>query len=409
MTHCNKRFTAIIFVFLLMAVLSGCIHRQFVFHPYPRWGEEIQINPANNSTPLMLRVMRPIESIQVSACLLLVHGMNEYIGRYYEIADYFAQRFIVGGFDLYAHGLSNPILQRADQLLAMDAAPQEVSDAYLAQATLHDLEPMRQDLALALRHFVTVCDGQGGSDKPIFIVAHSLGALVAASYLLSDQKTENPARRIQGIVLLGPAFSVSEVPGWQGWLANPLIKLSFHAKEHFLNPQNEPLPLVIVNQIVSLITVPLLDGLFEVLSWPGLRRLFTPVSPDWVVDYLTDSEEEKARIRADGWIIRRTLLRYVKGIESEIIHFRRHMREFAIPYYLIYSGQDPITPSWGNQDFAQVTLMNHPDNALLPLAEMSHHEHLFSSQPLRDQFLTKIEQWLDKRLLSLGHQKQKGE
>lgn len=396
-----------VFLFLLLAMLSGCVHQQFVTQPYPRWGEEIPLNQTNNASPLILRIIQPTEPAHAPACVLLVHGMNEYIGRYDDIAHYFAQRFIVAGFDLHAHGLSNPILQQADQALIAGAAQQQVGNAYLAQTQLHDLEPMRQGFKQALQHVITLCDKQdekGEPDRPIFIVSHSLGSLIAASYLLASRDPNDPATRVQGIVLLGPAFSVSEVPGWRGWLANPFIKLSFHAEEHFLNPQNEPLPLLIVNQLVSLITVPLLDGLFEVLSWPGLRTLFTPVSPAWVVDYLTDSEAEKGRIRADGWIIRRNLLRYVKGIEAEIVRFRRHMSTFAIPYYLIYSGRDPITPAWGSEDFAHVTLQNHPDNALLPLPELSHHEHLFSSPPLRDELLEKIERWLDKRLRSLDRQ-----
>lgn len=409
MAYRNKCFpTPWVFLFLLLIILPGCVHRQFVTQPYPRWGEEIPINQANDANPLILRLMRPAEPIHASACVLLVHGMNEYIGRYGEIARYFAQRFIVAGFDLYAHGLSNPMLQQADQALTASAARQEVGDAYLAQTRLHDLEPMRQGLSQALRHLIFLCNEQDKEEKPnkpVFIVSHSLGALIAASYLLSTENTHDSAMRVQGIVLLGPAFSVSEVPGWRGWLANPFIKLSFHAEEHFLNPQNEPLPLLIVNQLVSLITVPLLDGLFEVLSWPGLRTLFTPVTPDWVVDYLSDSEAEKAEIRADGWFIRRNLLRYVKGIEAEVVRFRRHMNTFAIPYYLIYSGRDPITPAWGNEDFARVTQQNHPDNALLPLPELSHHEHLFSSQPLRDELLKKIEQWLDQRVLSWNQEK----
>lgn len=398
--------TTLAFIFLLLATLSGCVHRQFVTQPYPRWGEEISINHADDANPLLLRILHPTDPSKAPACLLLVHGMDEYIGRYDEIAHYFAQRFIVGGFDLYAHGLSNPILQQADQALTAGTAQQDVSDAYLAQIPLYDLEPMRHSLSLALKRFIISCDEQGESDKPIFIVSHSLGSLIAASYLLSAQNESEPARRVQGIILLGPAFSVTEVPGWRGWLANPLIKLSFHAEEHFLNPQNEPLPLMIMNQIISLITVPLLDGIFEVLSWPGLRTLFTPVTPDWVVDYLTDSEAEKARIRADGWFIRRNLLRYVKGIEAEIVHFRRHMNEFTIPYYLIYSGHDPITPGWGSQNFVRATQQNHPDNELLPLPKLSHHEHLFSSQPLRDELLKKIEQWLNLRLLYLHREKQ---
>jgi alpha-beta hydrolase superfamily lysophospholipase len=403
----NKRSPTtyiVAFILILLTLLAGCVHRQSVTQPYPRWGEEIPIIQANDGNPLILRVMQPPKPNQAAACLLLVHGMDEHIGRYGEIAHYFAQRFIVAGFDLYGHGLSNPILRQADEALTAGATQQDVSDAYLAQVSLYNLEPMRQSLSQALRHFTLLCNAQGESDKPVFIVSHSLGALIAASHLLSTQQEHGPAKQVQGIVLLGPGFSVTEVPGWRGWFANPIIRLSFHAEEHFLNPQNEPLPLLIVNQLVSLITVPLLDGLFEVLSWPVLRSLFSPVSPDWVVEYLTDSEAEKARIRADGWFIRRTLLRYVKGIESEIVLFRRRMSEFAIPYFLIYSGRDPITPSWGSQDFAGATLQNHPDNTVLPLPELNHHEHLFSSQPLRNELLARIEYWLERRLLSLSRE-----
>ena len=135
------------------------------------------------------------------------------------------------------------------------------------------------------------------SKRPVFIVSHSMGALITASYLLQAQNEKDLAENVQGVVFLGPGFAVSELPGWRGWLANPLIKLSFHAKTHFLNPHDESLPLLLLNQIVSLVTVPLLDGLFEVFSWPGLRQLATPTTPEWVLDYLTDSETEKDRLR----------------------------------------------------------------------------------------------------------------
>lgn len=400
-----RRTTTCILILLMLVILPGCMHQQSVTQPYPRWGEEIHVNQINNTNSLILRVLLPPEPNDAPACVLLVHGMNEYIGRYSEIAHYFARRFIVAGFDLYAHGLSNPILKAADQALITGATRQEVSDAYLTQTPLYDLEPMRQDMDRALRRFITLCNEQGQPEKPVFIISHSLGSLVAASYLHAMGSKYDPATQIQGIILLAPAFSVTEVPGWRGWLANPIIKLSFHAKEHFLNPQDEPLPLLIMNQIVSLITVPLFDGLFEFFSWPGLRQLFTPISPDWIVDYLTDSEEEKIRIRMDGWIIHRNLLRYVKGIEAEIVRFRRYMSGFTTPYYLIYSGHDPITPSWGSQDFARATLHTHPDNTLLSLPELNHHQHLFSSESLRHMLLGKIDQWLDQRLSTLQHQK----
>ncbi len=393
----SRVFFVAILVLVVFVLLSGCVHQQFVSQPYPRWGEEVRINQPNDNESLILRVMSPPEFTQAQACLLLVHGMNEHIGRYGEIAQFFAQNFIVAGFDHYAHGLSNPVLYKADVALTGGANEVEVSDAYLAQSTLKNLEPLRLDLDRALRQLILLCDARGKPGRPVFIISHSLGALVTASYWVQHRNDDDLAKRVQGIVLLAPAFAVSEPPGWRGWLANPLIQLSFHAETHFLNLQNEALPLLLFNQLLSLITVPVLDGVFEVLSWPVLRSFLTPIAPEWVKDYLTDSEEEKARIRADNWIVRRTLLRFVKGIEEEIVHFRRKMNQFAIPYYLVYSEYDPITPAWGSVDFARATLRHNPDNEILALRNMSYHQHLFLKEPARTELLKKIEQWINCR------------
>ena len=402
-----------IFLLLMLALLSGCMQPQFVDKPYPRWGKEFQVSgstdtgeEATPSQSLLLRVMSPPTENPPVGCLLLVHGMNEHIGRYEDVAHFFSQQFMVAGFDYYAHGLSNPVLQQADRALSDGAGRQDVSDAYLAQTPLDDLAPMRRDLDRAIIETVRICDMQYKKNKPVFIVAHSLGALVTASYMLQPQAADGPVSRIAGVVFLGPGFAVSEVPGWRGWLANPLIKLSFHAETHFLHPHDEPLPVLIFNQLVSLLTVPVLDGMFEVLSWPGIRRFATPSAPGWVVDYLTDSAQEKASLREDGWIIRRSLLRYVKGIESEIVQFRRHMDGFSTPYFLIYSAHDPITPAWGSKDFIHATIHNHPDNAYRALSQSRYHQHLFLTEPLRSRLLHDIEQWLNKRVETL-QQKEK--
>lgn len=386
---------------LVLSMLCGCAHQQFVTRPYPRWGQEIWLSRGDREPLLPMRVQMPARPDAAPACLMIVHGMNEYIGRYGEIAAHFAKRFIVAGFDLYAHGLSNPTLLAADRAIAAGGTSFDVSDAYLEQSGLRNLEPMRRDLDQGLRHLIEICDRNAKPDLPIFIVSHSLGSLISASYLLKKASAPDPRDRIRGIVFLGPALAVTEVPGWRGYFQTPVVKLSFYAEEHFLRSHGEPLPLLIANQALALATVPVLDGLFEVLSWPGLRRVFSPRTPNWVPEYLSDSEEERARHRADGYIIRRTILRYVKGVEAEIVRFRRNMAEFATPYFLIYSVGDPITPAWGNHDFAAQTLDKHRDNQVLPLIDKVHHEHLFSAQPLRDELLAKIDRWLDRRLTSL--------
>lgn len=384
-------------IFLLL-LLSGCVHQKFVSEPYPRWGKEIRVDQPESDGPLLLRMLSPANPVPAPACVLLVHGMNEHIGRYGEVAQYFARKFLVVGFDHYAHGLSNPVLLQADSALASGSGKQPVGDAYLAQVPLKDLEPLRRNLDRALRETIALCDIENESERSVFIITHSLGALVVASYWMQARDEKVLLKRVRGIVFLAPAFAVSEPPGWRGWMANPLIKLSFHAETHFLHPQNEPLPALIFNQALALVTVPLLDSLFEIASWPGLRSFLSPVSPDWVQDYLTDSEEEKARLRADGWIVRRTLLRFVKGIEAEIVNFRRHMKEFSTPYYLVYSEQDPITPAWGSRDFARVTLQSHPDNEVLKFSNLPYHQHLFLKEPARTELLKNIVQWMERRL-----------
>jgi alpha-beta hydrolase superfamily lysophospholipase len=300
--------------------------------------------------------------------------------------------------DMTAHGLSNPVLLKAHQSIEAGASSYDASHAYLEQAQLRDLQPMRNDLEQTLGYLIKHCDKlSGNSPRPVFILSHSLGSLVSASYLL---QTKNDAlnARIKGIIFIGPAFSVTEVPGWRGWFQNPFIWFTFHTHEHFLNPHDEPLPLLLFNQLLALVTVPLQDGMIELVSLPGLRNLFSPTTPDWVEEYLSDSEEERVRQRNDNYIIRRCIMRYVLAVEQEIIRFRRNMAGFNTPYLLIYSELDPITPAWGNIDFAAATHNNHGHNELMLLTGKSHHEQLFSTPALREQILQQIDDWLERRI-----------
>lgn len=77
------------------------------------------------------------------------------------------------------------------------------------------------------------------------------------------------------------------------------------------------------------------------------------------------------------------------------------MAQFDSPYLLIYSEHDPITPAWGSADFAVATRLNNADNRVMLLAGKSHHEQLFSAEPLRTRILALIDGWLDMRLNNL--------
>lgn len=374
--------------------LSGCAQKQTVNRLYPLWGEDI-ILTYGESRSRHLQIKKPEKSSSAQACILMVHGMNEHIGRYAEIADYFVDRYIVAGIDMTAHGLSNPVFSQVQKRLKTGAAEHDVSDAFVEQAQLRDLQPMRDDLEQALLYLTHRCDQYAdGKTLPVYILSHSLGSLVSASYLL-EMENNKLKDRVDGIIFTGPAFSVTHVPGWRGWFQNPFIWFNYHTHEHFLNPHNEALPLLLFNQLLALVTVPIQDGIFEILSLPGLRQLFSPSTPDWVVDYLSNWEVERVRQKADPYIIRRSILRYVLTIEKEVIQFRNDMAQFNIPYLLIYSEFDPITPAWGNTDFAASTEHNHPRNEVIMLAGENHHEQLFSTPELRQKILEKIRSWID--------------
>ncbi|MGR9116287.1 MAG: alpha/beta fold hydrolase [Gammaproteobacteria bacterium] len=383
---------------MIWMMCSGCSHPHKVTSKYPLWGEEIYLNAANNQTPRHLQILQPEPAANADGCLLIVHGMNEHSGRYGDIARHFADRFIVAAVDLTAHGLSNSELLSAHNKIKAGATAYDAGKAYLEQAQLRNLQAMRDDLDRALHYLTDYCDSISQNAKlPVFILSHSLGSLVSASYLL-EMGDDVLKARIQGIVFSGPAFAVTEVPGWRGWFQNPFIWFTFHTHEHFLNPHNEALPLLLFNQLFSLVTVPLQDGIIELVSLPGLRTLFAPTGPSWVAEHLSDSEEERIRLNNDQYMIRRSIMRFVLAIEKEIISFREHMERFDVPYLLIYSDQDPITPSWGNIDFTAVSQHNHTDNAVMVLTGKSHHEQLFSEPVLRAQILQKIDLWLQHRL-----------
>lgn len=380
---------------LLLMFLAGCSQPRSVRKPYPLWGEEIVLNfGKERSRHLQIKI--PGGNHPTEACIMIVHGMNEYIGRYAQIADYFADRYIVAGVDLTAHGLSNRVFAQAQKRLDAGVDSVDVSDAFLEQAQIRDLQPLRDDLEQALLYLMQRCTRQpDGKKLPVFILSHSLGSLVSASYLLQTQHSILK-NRIGGIIFTGPAFSVTQVPDWRGWFQNPLVRFSYH--EHFLNPHNEALPLLLFNQILALLAVPLQDALIEFLSLPGMRQVSSPTTPDWVTEYLSNWEEQRKRQRADPYIIRRSILRYVLAVEKAVIQFRGTMADFNTPYLLIYSEHDPITPAWGSCDFAAATLGNHPHNQVMMLAGENHHEHLFSTPDLTRELLHKIDAWLQLRI-----------
>lgn len=109
------------------------------------------------------------------AALLLVHGLAEHSGRYANLVAHFVpRRYAVYGMDHVGHGKSDgarAYVERFDDFV----------------------EPLRT-------YFGMVREWR--ADVPIFLVGHSLGALIGATYLLDYQDG------LQGAILSGPAVKI---------------------------------------------------------------------------------------------------------------------------------------------------------------------------------------------------------
>ena len=135
---------------------------------------------AADRTPLVWQSWLPA---QPRAAVLLLHGYSEYGGRYHHVIQAFAaQGYAVVAPDLRGHGRSGGI--RADvprfDLFADDVAQ------------------IRQAAALEI------------GDLPCFVVAHSMGGLVALQYALAHQAT------LAGLVVSSAALDIGA--GVSPWL-----------------------------------------------------------------------------------------------------------------------------------------------------------------------------------------------
>lgn len=112
----------------------------------------------------------------VHGVIQLVHGMQEYIGRYEELAEFFTgQGFLVVGHDHLGHG-------------------QSVRDKrYLG----YFCKPRPSDVLVADMHQVTAMTKRSYPDLPYFIFGHSMG-----SYLLRKYLTVY-SRDVDGAILCG--------------------------------------------------------------------------------------------------------------------------------------------------------------------------------------------------------------
>ncbi|GAB5032204.1 monoglyceride lipase [Nannochloropsis oceanica] len=129
---------------------------------------------------LFTRSWIPKDRVKPAACIFLVHGVNEHVGRYDDMAHSLTrQGYAVFGHDQWGHGLSGGF-----------------------KGDVENLNYLIKDLKQLIR-----AQRQSHPEVPFFIVAHSMGTIVGfhAAYELS---IESPSF-LDGIIFSGCAL----VPG----------------------------------------------------------------------------------------------------------------------------------------------------------------------------------------------------
>lgn len=140
---------------------------------------------SKDQTPLFYR---HFETENPKAAVLLVHGFGEHGGRYDHVVERLrAEGYSIFCIDFRGHGHSQGV--RGDV---------QAFDRY------------EEDVHAALVHLKE----SQGKDTKIFVVAHSMGALVALRMLTKMGK------HVDGIVLSCPLFALKmKVPTWKKWAA----------------------------------------------------------------------------------------------------------------------------------------------------------------------------------------------
>lgn len=62
---------------LLLMFINGCAQHQAVSEAYPLWGKKVTLTSGNDRRR-HLQIKQPEQISSTKACILMVHGMNEY-------------------------------------------------------------------------------------------------------------------------------------------------------------------------------------------------------------------------------------------------------------------------------------------------------------------------------------------
>lgn len=253
------------------------------------------------------------------AMILLVHGYAEHAGRY----QYFAEHCVGKGYAVFAidhwgHGQS-------------DGTPGYVPDF----SVFHDGVDQ-----------LVACAKQDFPELAIMLVGHSMGGLISATYLLSNQS------KFAACVLSGPAIKAAEEP-------SAFLKAISGFLSRFF-------PKV---------------GVLE-LDPNGVSR-----DPQVVTDYLADPLVYNGKMGA----------RLASEMLINMTKIQENAEQISLPILLLHGGKDSLAAAEGSK-----FLDSHISSSEKTLKIYPELFHEIFNEPEKDIVLNDMTDWLDKQLVARG-------
>lgn len=266
-----------------------------------------------------LHLQKWLPDTDPKAIILLVHGYAEHAGRYQYFAEHCVDKgYAVFAIDHWGHGQS-------------DGTPGFVP----AFSVFHD--GVDQLVASAKQEFPNL---------PLILVGHSMGGLICANYLLTEQS------RFFACVLSGPAIKAAEEPSAflraiSGFLSRFFPKF----------------------------------GVLE-LDPNGVSR-----DPQVVADYLADPLVYNGKMGA----------RLAAEMLNNMTKIQRQAGQISLPMLLLHGEKDSLAAADGSRFLH--SHISSSDKQLIIYPELFH--EIFN-EPEKDRVLTDMTDWLDKQLAARG-------
>jgi len=250
------------------------------------------------------------------ANVFIIHGIAEHSGRYKEIASFFnAKNCSVFSYDQRGHGKS------------------EGERAFIPKFSL-----MADDMEIWMDAFYK-------PDKPSFIFAHSLGALITCYYMFLKKPTLSS---LKGVMFTGPGLMISKD------LAPILQKLA-----------------------------PIIGNLLPRMKTVGMNGTFVSKDPKVVKAYQDDPLVYHKKTHAKtGWEI----MKAMKWVLSQA-------KDFTFPLFIGHGTVDKLSELEGSKLFFKTVSSS---DKTMKIYEGLYHE--IFNEPEKEVFYHDLDQWLTERL-----------